>query len=350
MPTGWKTILAMAAAAAAYAADPALINRIPADSKVVVGINIAGFGASPAAKSLFGQAQAAQPELQQMAKAAGVDPLRDVKEILIASRGDQKNNQGLVLMRGAFDPAKLTAMAGQAGAAARDYRGVTVLAGKNSNEGWLALLDSSTVAYGDPASVRGVIDGRGAGPGPDPKLRARIAQAAGAYDFWFASTAPLADLASGTDAGQLGGAALQGELLKAVEEISGGVKFGADLVFGLEAATRSDKDAAALTDVLRFFSGMAQASAQKDPKTAQSLGFLDKLELRTQGNVALVRLTVPGAEINKMMQQAVSAAMRQASPSKPAAAPAKSKPAPPPSGGGITIQSSPRDMGTVVVK
>ncbi len=330
MLAGWKTILTMAAATVTYAADPALINHIPADAKVVVGINMGGFSTSAAAKSLFGQAQAAQPQLQQMAKAAGVDPLRDVKEVLIASRGDQKSNQALVLMRGAFEPARLTAMAGQAGAAAQDYRGVTVLAGKNPDEGWLAVLDASTVAYGDPASVRGVIDRRGADPGPGPKLRARIAQAAGTYDFWFASTAPLADLASGTDAGQLGGAALQGELLKAVEEISGGVKFGTDLKFGLEAVTRSEKDAAALTDVLRFFSGMAQASAQKDPKTAQSFGFLDKLELSTQGNVVLVRLTVPGAELSKLMQQAVSAALRQASPSKPAAAPAKSKPAPPP--------------------
>lgn len=349
MPAAWKTLLTLAAAAAAWAADPALVNHIPPDAKVVVGINMAGFGASAAAKSLFGQAQAAQPQLQQMAKAAGVDPLRDVKEVLLASRGDQKSNQALVLMRGAFDPGRLTAMAGQAGAAAQNYRGVTVLAGKRPDEGWLALLDSSTVAFGDPASVRGVIDRRGAGPGPDPKLRARIAQASSAYDFWFASTAPVADLASGADAGQLGGAALQGELLKAVEEISGGVKFGADLVFGLEAATRSEKDAAALADVLRFFSGMAQASAQKDPKSAQSLAFLDKLQLSTQGNVALVRLTVPGAELNKMIQGAVSAALRQASPAKPAAAPPKAKPAAPPAGG-ITIQSSPRDMGTVVVK
>jgi hypothetical protein len=138
-------------------------------------------------------------------------------------------------------------------------------------------------------------------------------------------------------------------LLKAVEEMSGGVKFGADLVFGLDAVTRSEKDAAALTDVIRFFSGMAQASAQKDPKTAQSLGFLDKLQLSTQGNVAQIRLTVPGAELNGIMQQALPAAIRQVSPAKPAAAPPKAKPAAPPAGG-ITIQSSPKDMGTVVVK
>ncbi len=344
------------AACAAGAADQALLSRIPADTKVVLGVNVAGFSASAAGKSLFSQAQTAQPQLQQMVKAAGFDPLRDVQEVLVASRGDEAaNSRMLVLAKGSFDAAKLAAMAGQQGAAAQNYRGVTVFAGKQPSDGWLALLDSSLLAYGDPASMRRAIDGNGAGAGPDAKLRARISQAERNYDFWFATTAPLAEMAGpNAAAGELGAAVMQGELLKAVEQMSGGIKLGTDLVFGIEAVTRSDKDAAALTDVIRFFAGMAQASAQKDPKTAQSLGFLNQLKMSTQGNLAQISLTIPGAELNKVMQQALSTAMRQvapakaeASPAKPQAAPAKAKPAP---AGGLTIQSSPRDMGTVVVK
>ncbi|HPM26679.1 MAG TPA: hypothetical protein PLD96_05020, partial [Methanothrix sp.] len=45
-------------------------------------------------------------------------------------------------------------------------------------------------------------------------LRARISQAERSYDFWFATTAPLAEMAgSNAPAGELGAAAMQGELL-----------------------------------------------------------------------------------------------------------------------------------------
>jgi len=198
--------------------------------------------------------------------------------------------------------------------------------------------------------VREVIDRRGTGTGPDPGLRARIDRASAMYDFWAVSTVPVSDMAGKVPSGQLSGV-MQGDVLRGVLETSGGLKFGPDIVIAGEAVTRSEKDATALADVVRFFVGLAQMSAQKDPKAAASLAFLQKLELTSQGNVMRLSLAIPEAELEKAIQQGIASAKRQAAAAKKGAAPVpRYKVSPAPSSGDIVIQSSPKDMGTVVIK
>jgi len=320
MPAWRKSLLALLlAASVAAAADPTLLSHVPPDAKVFAGANLSRFLASPFGKTVLDQAQSAQPQIQQFVQAAGFDPFRDMQEFLVASAGTQKQDQGLVLVKGVFDPARLGALAQKSGAALTTYGGVQVLTGKKPADAWFAFLDNATAAIGDAQSVKGVIDRRGSGGGPDARLRARIDQLSSSYDFWVISAAPVADLA---------GSAMQGDVLKAVVEIGGGIKFGADLLISIEAVNRTDKDAAALADVVRFFVGMAQMSAQKDPKAANSLQFLQRLQLTAEGNVTRMSLSIPGAELEKLIQKAQAAVPK----------------------GGLTIQSSPKDMGTVVVK
>jgi hypothetical protein len=320
MPAWRKTVLALLlAVSVAAAADPALLSHVPPDAKVFAGANLAQFLASPFGKTVIDQAQSSQPQIQQFIQAAGFDPFRNMQEFLVASTGAQTRNQGLVLVKGSFDAGRLGALAQKSGAALTTYSGVQVLAGKKPTDAWFAFLDNATAAVGDAQSVKGVIDRRGSGGGPDARLRARIDQLSGSYDFWVISQAPMSDLAGG---------AMQGDILKAVVEMSGGIRFGADLLIAIEAVNRTDKDAAALADVVRFFVGMAQMNAQKDPKAANSSQFLQRLQLSAEGNVTRMSLSVPGAELEKLIQQARAAVPK----------------------GGLTIQSSPKDMGTVVVK
>ncbi|HSW50656.1 MAG TPA: hypothetical protein VLH09_10800, partial [Bryobacteraceae bacterium] len=272
----------------------------------------------------------------------GFDPVRDLQEVLIASPGGQKETRGLVLLKGAFDPARLSALAQKSGAAVQTYKGVQVMAGKQKTDGWFAFLDSATAALGDAASVRALIDRPASAQGLDAALRARIERTSNAYDFWAVSTVPPSQLASGMQPGQFDGL-MQGDVLKGVLETSFGVKFGPDMLIAMEALTRSDKDATALADVVRFFVSLAQMSAQKDPKAAASLSFLQKLQLTSEGSVMRLSLSIPQADMEKFIQQAQAAAKKQAAPPKKSAPPA------PPSGG-LVIQSSPKDMGTVVVK
>jgi hypothetical protein len=320
MPVWRKSLLAvLLAVSVAAAADPVLLSHVPPDAKVFAGANLSHFLASPFGKTVIDQAKLSQPQIQQLVQAAGFDPFRDMQEFLIASTGTQKQDHGLVLIKGSFDPARLGALAQKSGAALTTYGGVQFLTGKKPTDAWFAFLDNATAAIGDAQSVKGVIDRRGSGGGPEARLRARIDQLSSSYDFWAISAAPMSDLAGG---------AMQGDILKAVVEMSGGIKFGADLLIAIEAVNRTDKDAAALADVVRFFVGMAQMSAQKNPNAANSSQLLQSLQLTAEGNVTRMSLSVPGAELEKLIRQARAAVPK----------------------GGLTIQSSPKDMGTVVVK
>ncbi len=331
------TVLLLTACAAA-AADPILVSYIPPGTRVVMGANLSQVASSPFGKLLAKQAQASGPQYQEMLQAVGFDPFRDLQEILVASPGTQQEKQGLVLMKGNFDPAKVAAAAQKSGVAVQSYGGVQVLAGVQNAEGWLAFLDNTVAALGDSANVKSAIDRRaGSRRGPEAPMRARIDQASAAYDFWLVSTVPVAELAGKAPDPQLAGM-MQGDLLKGVLETTFGVKFGTDLLISLEALTRSEKDAAALADVVRFFVGMAQMSAQKDPKAASPAALLQGLQLTTQGNTTRMSLSVPGAEIEKLMQQATAAAKKQIS---------SPKPAPKPAPGGVKIYS---DSGVVEIK
>jgi hypothetical protein len=233
------------------------------------------------------------------------------------------------------------------------YKGVQVLVGKQKTEGWIAFLNPMTAALGDPASVRTLID-RPAGRGLDSALRARIERTSAEYDFWLVSAVPPSQFAGQTPPGAAGNqinGLMQGDVLKGVLETSGGIKFGPDIVLAAEALTRSEKDATALADVVRFLVGMAQMGVQKDPNAAASLAFLQKLQLVTKGNTMRLSFSVPQTELEKIIKQAQAAAKQKADAAVNSTAPAARQPSPqrPPSGG-LVIQSSPKDMGTIVVK
>ena len=348
-----KSIVALlAAACVSAAADPALLNLVPSDTRVVAGVNLSQFLSSPFGRFVFSQAQSAQPQLQKLLEASGFDPLRDLQEILIASSGGQKESRGLVLMKGIFDPARLAALAQKSGATVQTYRGIQVMTGKQKTDGWFAFLDATTAALGDAASVQALIDRPPQGRGLNPALRARVDKASSAYDFWAVSIVPPSQFADNMPPGQLNGV-MQGDVFKGILETSGGIKFGPDILIAGEALTRSDKDATALADVVRFFVGLAQMGVQKDPKAAASLAFLQKLQLSAQGSVMRLSLAVPQADLERFIQQAQAAAKQQAAAVKKGSAPAVSPPSqatPPPPSGGLVIRSSPRDMGTVAVK
>lgn len=329
--SAWRkcTLILLLAAAVASAADPALLRLVMPEAKVISGANLSQFMTSPFGSFLLSQAQSAEPQLRSFIQATGFDPLRDLNEILMASPANPKENRGVLLARGVFDPSRIEALAKQSGAAVQSYKGVQVVVGKQKTDAWFAFLDASTAVMGDALSVRGVIDRGGGGPGPDPKLLARVNQVSGQYDFWAVSAVPAAEFAQSMPNPQMGGI-MQGDVMRGVLETSGGIKFGPGILIAGEAVTRSEKDATALADVVKFFVGMAQMSAQKDPKAAASMAFLQQLDLKAQGNVLRVALTVPEADLEKFIRQV------------------QEKPKPR-ADGGIVIHSSPKDMGTVTL-
>ncbi len=330
-------------ACAAWGADPALLRHVMPEARALVGANLSQFFSSPIAQPLLARMRSSNPQLDSLAQAAGLDLERNLTEMLVAAPAGGKQNIGVVLLRGAFDAARLSTSAANAGARLQRYRGVSVISSGQETEAWFALLDGATAALGDPTSVRGVIDRLGSGDGAPPELLSLAGRYSREYDFWAVSIVPPSEMASASTAQQLGGI-LQGDILRSVVETGGGVKFGAGILLAGEAVARTEQDAAALADVARFFLGLAQLNAMKNPQAAAAEWFKN-LDLRAKGRSVRLSLRISEADLNKMLNQAQGLLEKQPGNqprTAPEAAPAPSR--------DVVIQSSPRDMGTVVIR
>jgi hypothetical protein len=90
--------------------------------------------------------------------------------------------------------------------------------------------------------------------------------------------------------------AMGGNLLQSVKSASGGVKFlPTGILISGEANTRSDKDATALADVIRFIAGLVAQNKDTNPQAQKAATLLDSLQLSTDASTLKLTLTIPEA-------------------------------------------------------
>ncbi len=233
--------LSLAFGAIACAADPTLLNLAMPDAKVAFGVNVEKIVASPIGQQLRAQIGQAPAELLQIFQSTGFDPSRDLKEILIVSTGQGQNAPTLIMARGTFDIDKLSAFAATSGRPAVLYEGVPILTHPSKSSGAMAMLDSTTVIGGDLDQVQAAIRRRAKSAPADTEFAARAAKLSEQYDVWGFSGVSLAGMVpTAAPNPQLQQAA---EMLKAIRQVSGGMRFSPDMEMALDLATRTQKDA-----------------------------------------------------------------------------------------------------------
>jgi len=92
----------------------------------------------------------------------------------------------------------------------------------------------------------------------------------------------------------------QSQALQSIRAAQGGVRFGPMVAVTLDAATRSDKDAASLSDVFRFMASMVQMNRGKDPKAGVIAGAMDNMKLTTNGDTMHVEFSLPEKNLEQM--------------------------------------------------
>ncbi len=280
--------LMLAAALAAPAADSGLLSLAMPDARVVAGINVTGVRNSPFGQFLLDRMSAQEDEgFRRFVANTGFDPRRDLNEVVFASPGGRGETRKLILARGLFDPARLIGLATGQGAKVTNYGGVDIVGAHGMV---FAFLDSSTAVAGDIDSVRGAIDRRASGPGLGPDITTRIDTLSAAREAWFVSKIPMAELAGQLPENAAGGA-LKGDVLKAVEGVSGGVKFANTVNVCAEIVARTPQDATALADVVRFLAGLAQM--QRKPGAEQFRQVWNSLDVKALGNLVAIGLVIP---------------------------------------------------------
>jgi len=294
------SLVAVLAACSAVAADTSLLSLISPDAKVVSGINVNRTVASPFGQFLLKEMEKNDRDLQKLMLSTGFDPRRDLTEVIAAATDVQHKGHGLVVARGIFDSAKLTALARVSGGTVTNYKDVQVISGQH--DGWIAFLDNQTVVAGDPDLVRSAIDRRGKNVGLDPKLVSKVNEVSVKYDVWVASIAPLSDFAGKLPDARMNGA-ISGDMVQGIEQASGGVMFGSTIRVAADAVMRSEKDATALADVVRFLAGMVQVNRDK-PDAARLAGIVDSMTLQASANILSISFSVPATDLEQMIKPA----------------------------------------------
>ena len=378
------------------AADPALLDFVMPDARVVVGIDLAHIRSSPLNSAFTNGVQSANPELQKLMEAAGFDPMRDLQEILFASPAIGKNPPALLVARGTFDVAKLRAFAESAGSKITDFGGVPILSDPEKDSGAFALLDN-IILGGNRAQVVAAIGRRGRGLILNTEMATRVSALSRRYDAWLVSIAPLATMAANLPEDATVEGVTNTEALRQIEQFSLGFNLSEDLGLAAELVMTNAKAAGSIADGIQMMMGMAQQKAKGEPSLMSAL---KNVNFGVDENVVRLGFSVPVSDVEKAVQSAMNmqskkpagpltaaqqepqiqvqsgeltfqkteaqplpvtqAVADRAEPAPVAALAPTPAPAPKPSAsaarsaripanGEILIQSSPRDMGTVVI-
>jgi hypothetical protein len=287
-------------ALACAAADPGLLRLAPADSRFFSGIQVAQTLRTPFGQYVLSQMEPDDEGLRKLLSEAGIDIRRDIEEILIGTAGDSENSKSLIIARGQFHPEQFFAAASARGASVANFHGIQVatLNGARS-EGAVAFVDPGVALVGDAEIVRAAIDRSDGSANLAPELQARMSELSSTYDAWFLSNGPPGDFFAGKLADENLGDAAHSNLLAAVLEASGGLKFEPDGVrFRGTATARSEKDASALRDVVRFIAGLVQVDKASKTTLAQSL------QATAEGKIVRLSLMMPEALVEQLFLKA----------------------------------------------
>jgi len=302
-----RFLLVAALPAAAFAADPSLVRLVMPDAKVVAGLQVAQAKNSTFGQYVLSHMQVENAGFQRFVSETGFDPRRDVTEILIASNCQSPNAESrwLVAARGSFNLAKIASAAQASGATIVKFQGVDILVysepSSPSAQNGIAFFDSSRTVMGDVASVEAAIERGQSNAEPNAALLDKVRDVSASNDFWFVTLVPLSEFSGAVSDPNVSGA-MKGNLLTAINQASGGVKFGDTVRVSAEAVTRSEKDAQALVDVVKFLASLLQTNRQNDPAAGQVATVLDSLDTKTSGKTMTMTIAIPEQQLEQLFQ------------------------------------------------
>lgn len=299
--------LALAVQASAFAAvDPGLLRMVMPDAKVIAGLQVKQTKDSAFGQYVLAHMQIEDAGFKKFIAQTGFDPRRDVTEIVMASNWDKSapENRWLVAARGTFNLPRITAAAKANGGTITSFQGVDILTysaeNKPENESGIAFFDSSSAIMGDLASIQAAVQRKQSNVTASGDLIGKVLDLSAKNDFWFVTVVPISEFAGVMPNQNLSGA-MKGDLLAAIHQASGGIRFGDTVTISGEAITRSNKDAQALVDVFRFLAGMIQLNSQNNQVAGRVSTLLDGMDLRTNGNIMTLSLAIPEQQLEQLL-------------------------------------------------
>jgi hypothetical protein len=256
------------------AAADTLTDLLPPDSKVVLGIRVRNLAISSVAQTFAAQAQTAVGVWLKAVPLDGIDFLRDIDEVLIASPGKGPTPPAIIVVTGRFDVARLAK-------GAKRYRGVPLLTGEKETDSAVALLDDGMALIGDATLVRAAIDRRGGKSRIDSALNDRITSLRQRYDIWGLGELPAGFVPPMPEA----------RMLESIDRFQVGMQLASGLELAAEIHPRSPEDAEKLNAAFGLMSALLKGQA---PSATAA-----KFDVQVSGGMLKLAVSIPDEELKK---------------------------------------------------
>jgi hypothetical protein len=240
-----------------------------------------------------------RPEaLRELEEKTGLNPARDIDQIVIAGSGGKQGTPGLAIALGRFDLYKLgRAIETDGKATSASHEGVTVYSYTEGERHAVALafLDERSLVFGPKDQVLEAISARTRGDAPlksNAALMARVEQVRPGSTFWMVGDQSLlADLPTSIPAP---GASADGSASSITLPALVGLTVTGDLdpqvALQVTGEARDALAAKNLADVVRGFVALASLQAQQKPELQQ---LASAISVATEENRVLVSTRIP---------------------------------------------------------
>ena len=226
--------------------DPSLESLVPQDTVFVAGANLDAIRDTTVYKKLL--ARAPLPQLDDFARQTGLDPRKDLSQILSCSNG----KRGLLMARGKFNRADLEARLEHQGATPISYKNHRLYGNENQA---ITFLNDSTAVAGPTNQLRSILDGH-SNAGLPPALRDLLRTLPHNDQIYAALSGGLSGL--NLAAPENSNLANIMQALRSVNSATLGMDLGSGLQLAAAVTCNTERDAKFVHDLLRGMIGLGR--------------------------------------------------------------------------------------------
>ncbi|HLJ50855.1 MAG TPA: hypothetical protein VKU01_32815 [Bryobacteraceae bacterium] len=267
--------------------DPELAKYIPADAVFLLGVNADAIRNTPVYQKYI--AALNLPNLAQFTQQTGLDPRKDISQLLSVSNG----KTGVLLARGNFNPADLEHRLESGGARRSTYNSHNLFGDDTRS---VVILNGSTAIAGSTTVVKGVIDAGSHGSTP-PALTERVKSIPADSQIWAALVGGTPNLNVGVPENSNLGSVIR--LFRGIDSAALGIDLRNGLDLTANAICRSDQDAKRLHDALKGIIGLGRLSTPDNQPDLLKL--YDAIKVEQQQSKVDVTAQVPPDLTNRFI-------------------------------------------------
>ncbi|MGD0437937.1 MAG: hypothetical protein ABSB86_15850 [Bryobacteraceae bacterium] len=256
--------------------DPALESLAPADSVFVAGANVEAIRDTPVYQRLLSRVPL--PQLQEFTDKTGLDPRKDLSQILSCSNG----KRGLLMARGKFDVPAIEARLQASVAAPVTYKNHRLFGDERAS---IVFLNSSTAVAGPAPDLRAAIDRGRSGGGLPVALRDLLRTLPPGDQIYAALTGGLAGLNLPVPENSNLATLLQ--VMRSVDTATLGMDLSSGLHLKADVNCKTERDAKFVHDMVRGVVGFGRLNTPDNhPELLKLYDAIQVTQLQTRADVS----------------------------------------------------------------